>query len=83
MGDPSKLILLEQVLKVIKQENLIENAYKTGQVLKDGLLKLEKEFPNLVNSVRGRGTFLSFNTTNTEVRDKMLLKLRQNGKFQY
>ncbi|CAB3242147.1 unnamed protein product [Arctia plantaginis] len=79
MGDPSKLILLEQVLKVIKQNNLIENANKTGQVLKNGLLKLEKEFPNLVNSVRGRGTFLSFNTSNTEVRDKILSNLRQNG----
>lgn len=79
MGDPSKLILLEQVLKVIKQENLIGLVNETGKVLKSGLLKLEKEFPHLVDSVRGRGTFLSFNAPKTDVRDKILVKLKQNG----
>ncbi|XP_026758126.2 4-aminobutyrate aminotransferase, mitochondrial [Galleria mellonella] len=79
MGDPGKLILLERVLKVIKEDNLISLVNKSGKVLKDGLHQIEKEFPNLVNSVRGRGTFLSFNSCNTETRDKINNNLKKNG----
>ncbi|XP_072943759.1 probable 4-aminobutyrate aminotransferase, mitochondrial [Epargyreus clarus] len=79
MGDPGKLILLEKVLKVIKNENLLTVVNKSGKVLKDGLHQLEKEFPNIINSVRGRGTFLAFNAVSTEVRDKINNNLRPNG----
>lgn len=79
MGDPGKLILLEHVLKVIKQENLIALVNETGKVLKDGLHKLENEFPGLIHSVRGRGTFLAYNAHNTETRDKINNKMKQNG----
>ncbi|KAM3963432.1 4-aminobutyrate aminotransferase [Aphomia sociella] len=79
MGDPGKLILLERVLKVIKQDNLISLVNKSGKVLKDGLHQLEKEFPSLVNSVRGRGTFLSFNSCDTQTRDKINNNLKKNG----
>lgn len=79
MGEPSKIILLESVLKVIKQENLLAQVDETGKVLKKGLLELEKEFPNHINSVRGRGTFLAFNAAKTELRDKILAKLKQSG----
>lgn len=80
MGDPGKLILLERVLNVIKQEKLQSLVCETGNILKDGLHTLEKEFPSLVKSVRGRGTFLSFNSCSTEVRDKINNNLKKNGK---
>lgn len=83
MGDPGKLILLEKVLMVIKQEKLLALVRESGSVLKNGLHELEKEFPSLVNSVRGRGTFLSFNSINTETRDKINNNLKTNGKFVY
>ncbi|XP_041977177.1 4-aminobutyrate aminotransferase, mitochondrial [Aricia agestis] len=79
MGDPGKLILLEKVLQVIKQENLLRVATETGKVLKDGLHKLENEFPHLINSVRGRGTFLAFSSPKTEIRDKINNKIKENG----
>ncbi|XP_063378091.1 4-aminobutyrate aminotransferase, mitochondrial-like [Cydia fagiglandana] len=79
MGDPGKLILLEQVLRVIQQENLLSNVQKTGKVLKDGLHDLEKEFSNIINSVRGRGTFLAFNAANASLRDKINNDLKKNG----
>ncbi|XP_028170076.1 4-aminobutyrate aminotransferase, mitochondrial, partial [Ostrinia furnacalis] len=81
MGDPGKLILLERVLNVIKKENLLNLVSETGNVLKGGLHDLEKEFPNLMNSVRGRGTFLAFNSCSTEMRDKINNNLKTNGKF--
>ncbi|ALC44300.1 CG7433, partial [Drosophila busckii] len=79
MGDPGKIIMLEEILKVIKDESLMNNVKTAGDVLKSGLLGLEKEFPNLLNSTRGRGTFLAVNCSNTKVRDNVVTTLRQNG----
>ncbi|XP_050345699.1 4-aminobutyrate aminotransferase, mitochondrial [Nymphalis io] len=79
MGDPGKLLLLEKVLEVIKNENLISVVNESGKVLKKGLHELENEFPNLINSVRGRGTFLSFNSPTTKCRDQINSDLKKNG----
>ncbi|KAL4705147.1 hypothetical protein ACJJTC_018718 [Scirpophaga incertulas] len=79
MGDPGKLILLERVLEVVKQENLLSLVCATGKVLKEGLHTLEKEFPNIINSVRGRGTFLAFNANSSQIRDKINNNLKSNG----
>ncbi|XP_030753211.1 4-aminobutyrate aminotransferase, mitochondrial-like [Sitophilus oryzae] len=79
LGDPGKLFLLEAVVKVIKQQNLLEQVQKTGNRLKAGLLDLEKQHSNLLNSTRGRGSFLSVNTTDHGLRDKILEKLKQKG----
>lgn len=79
MGDPGKLILLEQILKVVKQENLLENVRKTGDRLKAGLFDVEREFPHLLNSVRGRGTFLAINCKDGKLRDDIVNRLKQSG----
>ncbi|XP_060530029.1 4-aminobutyrate aminotransferase, mitochondrial isoform X2 [Cylas formicarius] len=79
IGDPGKLLLLEAVLNVIKQENLLHQVQKSGDVLKAGLLDLEKENPSLLNSVRGRGTFLAVNAIDTKLRDNILVKLKAKG----
>ncbi|CAK1581944.1 unnamed protein product [Parnassius mnemosyne] len=79
MGDPGKLILLKQVLTVIKNDNLICQTQETGKYLKEGLHQLENEYPNIINSVRGRGTFLAYNAPTTELRDKINNTLKKNG----
>uniref|UniRef100_A0A2A4JXQ1 (S)-3-amino-2-methylpropionate transaminase n=1 Tax=Heliothis virescens TaxID=7102 RepID=A0A2A4JXQ1_HELVI len=79
MGDPSKLIMLETVLNVIKTDKLLELVESTGQVLKCGLHELECEFPDMIHSVRGRGTFLSFNCSSAKLRDKIMVNLKNNG----
>ncbi|XP_034106113.1 4-aminobutyrate aminotransferase, mitochondrial [Drosophila albomicans] len=79
MGDPGKVIILEEILKVIKEEKLMGNVASAGKVLKDGLLSLEKEFPNLLNSTRGRGTYLAVNSVNGKVRDSIVANLKLNG----
>ncbi|KAH8411152.1 hypothetical protein KR222_008744, partial [Zaprionus bogoriensis] len=79
MGDPGKIILLEEILRVIKDERLLANVATAGHVLKNGLLNLEKEFPHLLNSTRGRGTFLAVNACNTKARDLIVNSLRLNG----
>ncbi|GBP30678.1 4-aminobutyrate aminotransferase, mitochondrial [Eumeta japonica] len=79
MGDPSKLILLGAVINVIKTKKLLDLVNKSGKVLKDGLHDMEKEFPHLINSVRGRGTFLAYNCPTTEMRDKLNSVLKTKG----
>ena len=41
MGDPAKVILLDATLKVIREQNLLENAKVVGKQLLDGLVSLE------------------------------------------
>lgn len=79
MGEPAKILMLEQVIKTIKQDNLLEQVNKSGKVLKSGLLELEKEFPTIINSTRGRGTFLAFNCKNTHARDNIINKFKMQG----
>jgi 4-aminobutyrate aminotransferase / (S)-3-amino-2-methylpropionate transaminase len=79
VGDPGKLLLLEGILNVIKRDNLLAQVNKSGAVLKNGLLDLEKEFSHILNSTRGRGTFLAINAKDTKTRDLLVKKLKANG----
>ncbi|XP_067647330.1 4-aminobutyrate aminotransferase, mitochondrial isoform X2 [Eurosta solidaginis] len=79
MGDPGKLLLLQEIINVIQEENLLKNVNKAGKVLKDGLLALEKEYSHLLNSTRGRGTFLAVNCQNSKARDDLVGRLKLKG----
>jgi 4-aminobutyrate aminotransferase / (S)-3-amino-2-methylpropionate transaminase len=79
MGDPGKLLMLEEILKTINREGLLQNVVKTGDKLKKGLFAAEKEFPHLLNSVRGRGTFLAINCKDGKLRDDIVNRLKQKG----
>lgn len=81
MGDPGKLLLLECVINTIKKENLLDLVNKSGNVLKKGLLDLEKEFPHLLNSTRGRGTFLAISCPKTSLRDDLVNRMKQKGYY--
>lgn len=45
----------------------------------DGLKKFEKEYPNVINSVRGLGLFGAFNGADGKTRDDIITKLRNAG----
>jgi 4-aminobutyrate aminotransferase/(S)-3-amino-2-methylpropionate transaminase len=47
--------------------------------LRKGLLDAQNEFPNILNSTRGRGTFLAINAKDGKTRDAIVGKLKQNG----
>lgn len=79
VGDPHKIILLEQVVKTIKEDNLLELTRRSGEVMMDGLKGLEKQFPGLLTKVRGRGTFCAVDLPNVQIRDKFLVDCRSNG----
>ncbi|MCK4855429.1 MAG: aminotransferase class III-fold pyridoxal phosphate-dependent enzyme, partial [Bacteroidales bacterium] len=56
-GNPVSCAIGREVLSVIKDENLQENALRIGNYLKSELEKLQKDFP-LIGDIRGQGLFL-------------------------
>lgn len=80
MGEPAKMLVLDAILKTVKQENLIENTKKTGDILLNGLRDLNKKYPQLILNARGRGTFCAFDMPNSSTRDKYISHMRNAGK---
>ncbi len=58
-GNPVSCAIGLEVLKIIKDEGLQENARTTGAYLKSGLNDLMKQF-EIIGDVRGSGLFLGF-----------------------
>ncbi|XP_049866569.1 4-aminobutyrate aminotransferase, mitochondrial-like [Pectinophora gossypiella] len=79
MGDPGKLILLEKIIETINKENLLDVVKKSGEILMNGLLKMEKDMSGLINSVRGRGTFIAYDCKDGETRDRLNRILKEKG----
>lgn len=77
LGDPSKLVLLEQVVKRIKEDGLLEKIAATGEHLLKGLEATQKQFPSLVLNARGKGTFCAIDFQTPELRDKAIKARRK------
>ncbi len=58
-GNPVSCAIGKEVLQIIKDEKLQENALVMGNYLKQELTNLSKEFP-IIGDVRGHGLFLGF-----------------------
>lgn len=79
MGDPSKIILLEAVLETIRKENLLHRVTTVGDYMLKQLTSLQNEFSTIINSIRGRGTFIAFNCVSPDLRDAIIKKLLSKG----
>ncbi|GFN78506.1 4-aminobutyrate aminotransferase, mitochondrial [Plakobranchus ocellatus] len=79
VGDPVRLVLLEYVLKEIKEKDLAANAEIVGQQLLNGLKALQSEFPGLLKNARGLGTLCAVDAPTPEIRDDILKRLRNKG----
>jgi L-lysine 6-transaminase len=69
-GDLTDMVRSKHILKIIEQDNLVENAAQKGKYLLDNLLKLQKEFPAMISGSRGLGLLCSFNLPTSAMRDK-------------
>lgn len=79
MGDPGKLLLLESILNVVKRDSLLDNVARVGDKLMNGLKQAQNDYPALLNSARGRGTFLAINCASGELRDDIVNRLKAKG----
>ncbi len=57
-------------LRVIEQEQLVENARIKGDLFKKGIEALAAKYPNTISATRGMGLLLAFDLPNRQMRDK-------------
>uniref|UniRef100_A0A1I8BCI3 Gamma-amino-N-butyrate transaminase n=1 Tax=Meloidogyne hapla TaxID=6305 RepID=A0A1I8BCI3_MELHA len=72
MGEPTKLVLLEKIVQIVKRDQLVNKAKNIGNSLLVELNKLEKRYPNMLKNSRGIGTLCSFDMPNPTIRDKFV-----------
>jgi len=71
-GSLVDMVRATEYLKIIHQEHLVENAAAKGRRFLEGLLVLQREFPNMVQNARGRGLMCAFDLPEAMVRNRLL-----------
>ncbi|GGE70965.1 L-lysine 6-transaminase precursor [Pedobacter psychrotolerans] len=80
-GNLVDMVRSSQILQIIADDQLCENAEKVGSYLKDNLTNLAQQFDKMTN-VRGRGLLCSFDFPNKEMRNTFINKgLEHNVMF--
>ena len=77
-GNLADMVRSTHYLRIIEQENLIENAQEMGRFLLDELRRLSASEP-LISGVRGRGLMIAFDLPNRDTRDEFYRGLFDRG----
>lgn len=78
MGDPTRAILFRSIYEEIQRLNLVENTAKVGDYLYGKLAALQKQYPEEMKNLRGKGqgTFIAWDSPR---RDEVLKKAKTVG----
>ncbi|XP_067115459.1 4-aminobutyrate aminotransferase, mitochondrial-like [Osmerus mordax] len=79
LGDHTKNLFLNEVIKVIRTENLMEEVQRSGRVMLQGLYELQAKYPHLLSRARGLGTFCAVDVRDEDTRNSLLIKARNKG----
>jgi len=79
MGDPSKIVLLEALIKTIEEDFLLENVKDVGSYLSRNLLELQNQYPNQLHAARGQGSFQAVDLRDATHRESIRNGLLQKG----
>ncbi len=77
-GNLVDMVRSSQILQIIAEDNLCENAAIMGQYLQDGLHKLASKY-SIMSNVRGKGLLVAFDFTSKEIRDTFIKKGLENN----
>ncbi len=80
-GNPLACAVAIESIRVILEENLIENAYKMGELFREGLRNIAAKNP-LIKDVRGKGLLNAIEINSEESSDlgwRICLTFRDNG----
>ncbi len=72
-GNLVDMVRSTQIINIIEEDQLIENAQSVGQYLQDELAKLAQKHDKMSN-IRGRGLLTAFDFPNKEMRDQFVAK---------
>ena len=78
MGEPTKLVILEKVIEIIKRDNLVDITKQVGDHLQNSLKQLESTHSKVKN-VRGMGTLCAFDMPDSASRDNLCQIALTNG----
>ena len=77
-GNFTDMVRSKHFLRIIEQENLVENARKMGDRIVHSLGEIAQECP-IMSAVRGRGLFIAFDLPDAATRDKIWKNLFDDG----
>jgi len=77
-GNFTDMVRSTHYLRIIEEENLVENAATIGEYFLKALQDLQREVP-MVTAVRGRGLFLAFDLPDSKTRDEFWKGLFDRG----
>lgn len=73
------MVRSKHIMRIIEEDNLIENARISGEYLYSSLLKFQEEFPDLISNTRGLGLMCAFDLPTSELRNEFKADcLKQN-----
>jgi len=75
-GNPVDMVRCAQFLKIIDENNLIENAQKMGAYFIQGLRDLCKKFKDIIENPRGRGLLLGFDAVKPDMKFQLWTAFR-------
>jgi L-lysine 6-transaminase len=69
-GNLVDMVRSTQIMKIMEEENLVENARQRGEYLLSRLNDIQNEFPNVVSNVRGLGLLCAFDLPHHDIRNE-------------
>jgi len=78
-GNLVDMVRFKEILRIIDEEKLVENARIVGEHLLYKILCLQEEHPNLISHGRGRGLYCAMDVPDAAIRKTMLEKIMENG----
>ncbi|UKT62422.1 L-lysine 6-transaminase [Pedobacter mucosus] len=77
-GNLVDMVRSTQILQIIEEDKLCDNATEVGDYLKNNLTQFAQKY-NTINNVRGRGLLCSFDFPDTQMRNNFINKGIQNN----
>jgi L-lysine 6-transaminase len=69
-ADLTDMVRSKHIMRIINEENLVENAGSVGEFLLRNLNEIQDEYPSLISNARGLGLMCSFDLPTAEIRNR-------------
>ena len=78
-GNLTDMVRLTIYLNIIKDEELVSWAAKSGEYLLNGLIAIQNDYSDLLSNARGAGLMCAFDLPSESLRDNVLNRIIENG----
>jgi L-lysine 6-transaminase len=78
-GNLVDMVRFQKILEIMYEDDLVKNCEIQGKYLLSKIKELVNKYPNKLSNGRGLGLFCAFSCKDSELRDKIVKKLFENG----